>query len=114
MRVAIVEGHDHVRFALCFLLEAQPDIQLVGAFGPGPGLIVWLLALRADVVLLDWGLPEQLAEQLLLAARRAPSPPRVIVLSARPADEAPARAAGAAAFVCKSQPPRLLIPSLYS
>lgn len=113
MRVAVVEGHDHVRSALCFLIEAQPGIQLVGAFGPRPDLIVRLLALRPDVVLLDWGLPKHLAEQVLLAARRAPSPPRIVVLSARPDDEPRARAAGAHAFVSKSQPPQLLIPSLY-
>jgi DNA-binding NarL/FixJ family response regulator len=114
MRVAVVDGHDHVRFALCFLIEAQPGIQLVGAFGARSDLTMRLLALRPDVVLLDWGLPNHLAEQVLLAARRAPSPPRVLVLSARPDDEARARAAGAAAFFSKSQPPRLLIPSLYS
>jgi DNA-binding NarL/FixJ family response regulator len=114
MRVAIVEGQNHIRSALCFLIEAQPGIQLAGAFGSRPDLSVWLLALRPDVVLLDWELPNQLADQVLLAARRAPSPPRVVVLSARPTDEPRARAAGADAFVSKSQPPRLLIPSLYS
>jgi DNA-binding NarL/FixJ family response regulator len=114
MRVAIVEGHNHVRAALCFLIEAQPGIQLVGAFGAGPNLIVQLLALRPDVVLLDWGLPNHLAEQVLLAARRAPSPLRVLVLSTRPDHEIRARAAGADAFITKSEPPRLLIPLLYS
>ncbi|HMQ33024.1 MAG TPA: response regulator [Chloroflexaceae bacterium] len=114
MRVAVVEGQNHVRAALCFLIEAQPGMQLAGAFGSRADLIVRLLALQPDVVLLDWGLPNHLAEQVLLAARRAPSPPRVVVLSARPDDEPLARAAGADAFVSKSQPPRLLIPSLYS
>jgi DNA-binding NarL/FixJ family response regulator len=114
MRVAVVESHDQVRSALCFLIEGQPGVQLVGAFGPRPNLIVRLLALRPDVVLLDWELPEHLAEQVLLAARRAPAPPRVLVLSARPSHETWARAAGAAAFVSKSQPPTLLLQSLYS
>jgi chemotaxis response regulator CheB len=53
MRVAVVEGQHHVRAALCFLIEAQPGITLVGAFGPRPDLSVRLLALRPDVVLLD-------------------------------------------------------------
>lgn len=98
----------------CLLIEAQPGVQLVVAFGSRPYLTVRLLALWPDVVLLEWGLPDYLAEQVLLAARRAPSPPRVLVLSTRPDDETRARAAGAAGFVNKSQPPRLLIPSLYS
>ncbi len=114
MRVAVVEGNDHVRSALCFHIEAQPGIQLLGAFGPRPDLTVGLLALRPDVVLLDWELPGHLAEQVLRAARRAPSLPRVVVLSVRPDDEPRARAAGADAFISKSQPPQLLIPSLYS
>ena len=112
--MAVVEDQTHIRAALCFLLEAQPGLQLVGAFGPWPDLTVRMLALRPDVVLLDWELPDHLAEHVLRAARRAPSPPRVVVLSARPDDEPQARAAGANAFVSKSQPPRLLIPSLYS
>lgn len=114
MRVSVVEAHDHVRTALCFILEAQPDLQLVGAFDSRPDLVVRLLALRPDVVLLDWDLPGQLARQFLVAAHRVPAPPRIIVLSARPDDEPQARAAGADAFVSKSQPPALLIQSLYS
>lgn len=113
MRVAVVDGHDHVRSALCFLIKGLSGMHLVGAFGSGPDLIVRLLALRPDVVLLDWGLPGHLAEQVLFAARRAPSPPRVVVLGAQPSDEARARAAGANAFISKSYPPQLLIPSLY-
>jgi DNA-binding NarL/FixJ family response regulator len=113
MRVAVVESQNHVRSALCFLVGAQPDVRLAGTFGPQPDLTVRLLALRPDVVLLDWGLPDHLAERVLRAARRSPAPPRIIVLSARPEDEPQARAAGAHAFISKSQPPRLLIPSLY-
>jgi hypothetical protein len=58
---------------------------------------VWLLALRPDVVL------------LAACCRRgaiAQSPDLCPV-------SALARAAGADAFISKSQPPRLLIPSLY-
>lgn len=113
MRVAIVESQHHVRSALCYLIETQPGIEVAGAFGSRPDLVVWLLALRPDVVLLDWELPNHLAEQVLHAARRAPAPPRIVVLSARPEDEPRARAAGADAFVSKSQPPGRLIPSLY-
>lgn len=114
MRVAVVDGHEQVRSALCFLIEGRPDVQLVGAFGPRPDLSVLLLALRPDVLLLDWGLPDHLAAQVLRAARRAPAPPRVVVLSTRPEDEPAARAAGATAFLSKCQSPRLLIPLLYS
>ncbi len=113
MRVSIVEAHDHVRAALCFILTAQPDIELAGVFGPRPDLVARLLALRPDVVLLDWELPAQLAPQVLGALRRVLAPVRVIVLSARPDDEPQARAAGADAFVSKDQPPALLIDSLY-
>lgn len=114
MRVSVVEGQAHVRSALCFLIEARPDLTLVGAFGSRPDLSAQLLALRPDVVLLDWELPGHLARQLLAALRRAQEPTRVIVLSARPDAEAQARAAGADAFVSKGQPPALLIQSLYS
>lgn len=109
MRVSIVEAHDHVRAALCFILAARPGVQLVGAFGPRPDLVAHLLALRPDVVLLDWELPANLAPQVLGALRRVLAPVRVIVLSARPDDEPRALAAGADAFVSKDQPPEALM-----
>jgi two-component system response regulator NreC len=113
MRVVVVEAQAHVRSALRFVLEVQPDLKLVGAFGPGPDLVAQLLALRPDVVLLDWELPRRLALQVLTAARRSPVPPRMVVLSARPDDESQAHAAGADVFISKDQPPALLIQSLY-
>lgn len=113
MRVSVVEAQNHVRAALCFFIEVRPGIELAGAFGPGPDLLVWLLALRPDVVLLDWELPAHLARRVLRTLRRLPAPPRIVVLSARPEDEPQARAAGANAFVSKSQPPTLLMQSLY-
>jgi DNA-binding NarL/FixJ family response regulator len=114
MRVAVVEGQNHVRSALCFFIESQPGMQLAGAFGSQPDLVVRLLALQPDVVLLDWELPDLQAEQVLFAVRGASPPTRVLALSTRSGDEARACAAGVDAFICKSQPPRLLIPSLYS
>lgn len=112
MRVSIVEAHDHVRAALCFILAAQPDLQLVGAFRPTPDLIALLVALRPDVVLLDWELPGEFTWRFLVAARRTPTPPRIIVLSTRTDDEPRARAAGADAFVSKSDPPEALMQLL--
>jgi DNA-binding NarL/FixJ family response regulator len=104
-----LEGQHHLRAVLCYLIEAQPAIMLVGAFGPRPDLSVRLLALRPDVVLLDWELPTHLAPQVPGALRRVFAPVRVIVFSARSDDEPQALAAGADAFVGKDQPPEALL-----
>jgi CheY-like chemotaxis protein len=79
-----------------------------------PNLVARLLALRSEVILLDWELPQRLASRILLVMRRLPQAPRIVVLSARSEDEAPARAAGADAFVSKDEAPAALIRALHA
>lgn len=113
MRIVVVETQANIRAALAFLLEQQPDFQVLCALGPAPDLVARLLALRPEVILLDWELPRRLASRILLALRRSSSSPRIVVLSARSEDEAKARAAGAAAFVSKDEAPAALLRALH-
>ncbi|NTU82380.1 MAG: response regulator transcription factor [Chloroflexales bacterium] len=112
MRVVIVEAQLHVRTALLFLLQQQPDLEVLCAFGPAPDLVARVLALRPEVILLDWEMPRRLAAQVLAAIRRLPAPPRVVVLVTRTEDEADAVAAGAQTLVSKGEPPNLVLRAI--
>lgn len=112
MRVVVVEAQAHVRTALMFLLQQQPDLEVLCAFGPGPDLVARILTLRPEVILLDWDRPRQLARRLLAACKRLRGAPRVIVLVTRPEDEAQALAAGADALVSKGEPPALVLRAI--
>lgn len=114
MRIVVIEAEAHVRAALTFMLEQQPDLQVLCAVGPVPDLVTRILAVRPDVILLDWKLPRRLARQILVAVRRSAEPSRIVVLSTRQEDEATARAAGADAFISKDQAPALLIRAIHT
>lgn len=112
MRVVVVEAHTHVRTALMFLLQQQPDLEVLCAFGPVPDLVARVLALRPEVILLDWEMPRQLTRQVLRAIRRKSGASRVIALCTRPEDEAEALAAGAHALISKGEPPDLVLRAI--
>lgn len=112
MRVVVVGAQPHVRFALTFLLQQQRDLQVLCAFGPAPDLVARILALRPEVILLDWDMPRQLARQVLSAIRRVPNAPRIVTLCTRAEDEAEALAAGSSALVSKGDPPEYVFRAL--
>jgi DNA-binding NarL/FixJ family response regulator len=114
MRVLVVESQPHVCAALRFLLSQQSDIQCVGSIGAEPNLTAKLALITADVIVLDWSLPQHMASRLLSVIRRLPDKPRIIVLSSRPQAEQAALAAGADAFVSKNDSPEVVLSMLRS
>jgi DNA-binding NarL/FixJ family response regulator len=109
MRVLVVESQPHVRAALRFLLSQQSDIQCVGCIGAEPNLAAKLAILAADVIVLDWALPQHKAAHLLSVIHQLPGQPRTVVLGSRPNAEQAALAAGADAFVNKNDPPETVL-----
>ena len=114
MRVLVVESQPHVRSALRFLLSRQADIQIVGSIGAEPDLAAKLALIAADIIVLDWALPRHTASHLLTVLRRLPAQPRTVVLSSMLHAEQAALAAGADAFVSKSDSPDTILRKLRS
>jgi len=109
MRVLVVESQPHVRAALRFLLSRQPDIQCVGSIGAEPDLAAKLALIAVDIIVLDWALPRHTAPHLLTVMRRLPDQPQTVVLSSSVHSESAALAAGADAFVSKSDSPDTIL-----
>jgi CheY-like chemotaxis protein len=102
LRIVVADDHPSIRENLRYLLNAEPDLEVVGSAKNGFEAIAWVRELRPDVLVLD-GLmpdgPDGLA--VLRELRRSEEPTRVVfyTLATELCDDA--RAAGAAACVAK-------------
>jgi len=75
-------------------------------------LLLQAQVVRPDLVLLDWSLPGLTPTDLLAALRHTCPHVPVIALSGRPEARRVALAAGASEFVCKCDPPELLLAAI--
>ena len=58
IRVLIADDQELIRQSLSFVLDAQPDIQMVGAAANGREAIEMVRSQKPDVVLMDVRMPE--------------------------------------------------------
>jgi len=109
MRILLADDQPKTRYALRLLLEREPDFDVVGEAAETETLLAQLETLQPDIVLLDWELPGLAVIGGLPALRTICPQLFVIALSGRLEARQTALAAGADAFVSKSEsPPHLL------
>ncbi|MCY9784406.1 response regulator transcription factor [Nocardiopsis sp. EMB25] len=114
IRTILVDDENLVRSGLRMILEAAPDIEVVGEGGDGEEALRLARELSPDVVLLDIRMPG--TDGLTAAARLTalPDAPRVVLLTTFDLDEYVHRAlrTGAVGFLLKDTPPRDLIAAV--
>ncbi len=108
-RVLIADGRARVRFGLRILLDKQSNVEVVGEVEEAEDLIKEIEACCAELVLVDWGLPGLENAALIEALREACPGVGLIVLSGHPEVRQAALAAGADAFVNKTESPVYLL-----
>lgn len=81
IRVLLVDDHTILRAGLRLLLEAEPDLTVVGEAGSGAEALEQARALQPDVVVLDLGLPGMSGLDVLREVRELGPDIRVLVLS---------------------------------
>jgi two-component system, NarL family, response regulator NreC len=103
IRVVLIDDHAVVRSGLRLLLDAQPDIEVVGEGGNAQDAIFRARALRPDVILLDVVLPGESGIEALPKLRKESPETKVLVLSMQddPTYVREAFAAGASGYVLK-------------
>ena len=111
-RILIAARQAPNRAALRLFLQERHASEVVGEAADSAELLAQLAAQQPNVVLLEWGLPDQPMEDLLPAVRGLDHRLEVIILSGRPELEPRARAAGADAFVSWCDPPQRLLAAL--
>ena len=112
MHVLLADDQPRVRFALRVLLERQAGLEMVGEAVDAEGLLAQTEATHPDLVLLGWELPGLAAVGWLSALREIHPDLYVIALSGRPGARRAALAAGADAFISKTDPPERLLAAI--
>jgi len=104
IRVLIVDDHQVVREGLRFVLEQEPDVEVVGEAGDGRAALQAIHELAPDVVLLDMMMPVLDGTGVLTALQHEQYRPAVVVLTSFPGEEQAIEAikAGALSYVPKS------------
>ena len=103
IRVFLLDDHEIVRLGVRDLLEAQPDIQVVGEAGTAASALARIPALRPDVAVLDVRLPDGDGVAVCREVRSRMPEVACLMLTSFGDDEAlfDAVMAGAAGYVLK-------------
>jgi DNA-binding NarL/FixJ family response regulator len=111
-RILIADDEALVRGGLRMILEAQPDLEVVGEASDGREAVSQAQELSPDLVLMDVRMPglDGLAATRSLLAKNKRAP-KVLVLTTFDLDDYVYEAirAGASGFLLKSTPPRQLV-----
>ncbi len=115
IRVMIADDHDLLRSGIAMLLQAYPDIKLIGEATNGIDAVELTNRLRPDVVLMDARMPEMDGVSAVRLIRQHCPTTQVIVLTSH-ADETLVQAAlsaGAISYLGKSCSVDMLINAIY-
>ena len=116
IRVIVADDQDMVRTGLRMILDAQPDIEVVGEAADGREAVALARELRPDVCLLDIRMPELdgIEATRQLAGPDVEDPMAVVIITTFDLDEYVhgALKAGARGFLLKDAGPDLLVQAI--
>jgi DNA-binding NarL/FixJ family response regulator len=117
IRVLLVDDQALVRAGFRMILDAEPEIDVVGEAADGREAISQVRLLGPDVVLMDIRMPEldglEASRQILAA--EGDGVPRILILTTFDLDEYVYEAlrAGASGFLLKDTPPEQLVSAIH-
>jgi DNA-binding NarL/FixJ family response regulator len=111
IRIVLVDDQELVRTGFRMVLEAQPDMTVVGEAADGLAAIEFARAHTADVMVMDARMPRLDGVAATRQIRQAGDRPRVLMLTTFDLDEYAFAAlkAGASGFLLKDVPPEELL-----
>jgi DNA-binding NarL/FixJ family response regulator len=114
IRVVVADDHALVRLGLKALIEAQPDMEVVGEAADGPAAVEAYNTHHPDVLLVDLRMPTMSGRDVISNVRKTSADAKVVVLTSFDGDEDVFRAvqAGARGYLLKSTPPDEVIKAI--
>lgn len=114
IRVLIVDDHPLMRVGISAMIDAEPDMSVVGQAANGDEAIALYASLRPDLVLMDLRLPGRSGVEAIRAIRAQSAEARFVVLTTYEGDEDIHQAleAGARGYLIKGMPHSALIEAL--
>ncbi|MDH4139165.1 MAG: response regulator transcription factor [Coriobacteriia bacterium] len=116
IRVFIADDHELVRYALRTMLEAEPDIEVVGEASDGEEAALLVREITPDVVLLDLRMPKMSGVEVCRELHETCPDSKVIVLTSFDDDEEVfgVLANGASGYLLKDTRPETLVQAVRS
>jgi DNA-binding NarL/FixJ family response regulator len=118
IRILLVDDQALVRAGFRMILDAEPEMEVVGEAADGREAIEQVRSLRPDVVLMDIRMPEldglEASRRILSDGVAGDEAPRILMLTTFDLDEYVYEAlrAGASGFLLKDTPPEQLVAAI--
>lgn len=112
-RILLADDQKAVRRALRLLLEQEENCTIAGEVQDSGALLAAVESGSADLVLLDWELPDLEIERLLPLSNGKGARIRIIAMSSRPEARVAALAAGVDACISKGKPAEEVLETIY-
>ena len=114
IRIALVDDQELVRAGFRMVLDAQPDMEVVGEAGDGLAAVEFARSHTADVMIMDARMPRMDGVAATRRIREAGDLPRILMLTTFDLDEYAFAAlkAGASGFLLKDVPPEDLLSAI--
>jgi DNA-binding NarL/FixJ family response regulator len=114
VRILVVDDQELLRTAFRALIDAEPDMQVVGEAGDGAEAVELAARARPDVVVMDVRMPVMNGIEATQQITSAEAGPRVLILTTFDLDEYvfDAICAGASGFTLKSRPLEELLAAI--
>lgn len=115
IRVLVVDDHPIMRFGIAAIINAQPDMEVVGQAGTAAEALHIFTEAQPDLTLMDLRLPDRNGVEAIRSIRAGSPKARIVVLTTYEGDEDIHQAlqAGAQGYLIKGMPHDALIKALY-
>jgi DNA-binding NarL/FixJ family response regulator len=115
IRILIVDDHPIMRVGIAAIINAQPEMQVIGQAGTAAEAMRMFEAMQPDLTLMDLRLPDRSGVEAIRAIRAVSPKARIIVLTTYEGDEDIHQAleAGARGYLIKGMPHDALVKALY-
>jgi DNA-binding NarL/FixJ family response regulator len=115
IRVLVVDDHPIMRVGIAAIINAQPDMKVVGQAGTAAEAVRLFNVERPDLTLMDLRLPDRSGVEAIRSIRAVSPKARIVVLTTYEGDEDIHQAleAGAQGYLIKGMPHDALVKALY-